>query len=477
LLATAAGRAQTPPPSVELLPPNPIPATGPIVPDVRPAVGNGTPAPATKVGTIFIIGNDFTRQHVILRQLPEGLAPGQVLQYPDLRVAERNLSRVGIFESQGELGVHPTVEVLNREGDQEYKDLLVRVQEARTTSLMFGASVNSDTSLSGSIVFNEKNFDITRFPTSFDDFLAGRAFRGAGQEFRAEAVPGVKAQRYDVAWREPYLFDSRFDNQVKLLVSTYYYSHIYDEYTESRVGSRITLEHKLGPYWSVNGGVRIEGVGVHDVVPWDPPDYTSVAGNHFLLGLSAGVAYDTTDSIYRPSEGNRLVLSYEEVTGQFTFPAVNLDYYKYWTVRERPGGSGRHVLAYHGQMRWEGSEAPVYERFFEGGFLSMRGFQFRGISPLVNGVPVGGDFMLLNRLDYLLPVLANDRILFLAFVDSGTVEPRMEIKDYRVSAGFGLRLVVPQLGPVPVALDFGFPIVKGPGDKEQVFSFALGFFH
>jgi outer membrane protein insertion porin family len=62
------------------------------------------------------------------------------------------------------------------------------------------------------------------------------------------------------------------------------------------------------------------------------------------------------------------------------------------------------------------------------------------------------------------------------FIDSGTVEPRMEIKDYRVSAGVGMRLVVPMLGPVPIALDFGFPIVKGPNDKEQVFSFWVGMF-
>jgi outer membrane protein assembly factor BamA len=32
------------------------------------------------------------------------------------------------------------------------------------------------------------------------------------------------------------------------------------------------------------------------------------------------------------------------------------------------------------------------------------------------------------------------------------------------------------LGQVPIALDFGFPIVKGPNDNDQVFSFWLGFF-
>ena len=160
-----------------------------------------------------------------------------------------------------------------------------------------------------------------------------------------------------------------------------------------------------------------------------------------------------------------------------TYPTVNVDFNKYWTVYQRADGSGRHVLAYHGQMAWSGPDAPVFERYFEGGFRSMRGFQFRGISPLVNDIRVGGDFMMLNSLEYQIPVKANDHLYFVAFVDSGTVESSMEIKNYRVSAGFGVRFVVPMLGPVPIALDFGFPIVKGPGDKEQVFSFWLGFFH
>ena len=62
-------------------------------------------------------------------------------------------------------------------------------------------------------------------------------------------------------------------------------------------------------------------------------------------------------------------------------------------------------------------------------------------------------------------------------MDSGTVERSVEIKDYRVTAGFGVRIQVPMFGPVPIALDFGFPIVKGPHDKTQVFSFWLGFFN
>jgi outer membrane protein assembly factor BamA len=291
-------------------------------------------------------------------------------------------------------------------------------------------------------------------------------------------------QRYSATWREPFLFDSPFS----LTVGGYYYDRVYDQYTESRLGTRITLARKLNQYWSASAGVRVENVGVHSVPPWDPPDYLNVEGNNFLAGFRAGVTRDTRDSYLRPTEGSILDLSFEEVTGAFTFPSFNVDFNKYWTLYQRADGSGRHVLAYHGQMSWVGPNAPVYERFFAGGFRSMRGFEFRGISPLYNGpvnqfgvnadgVPIGGDFMLLNSLEYQIPVRASDKVYFVTFVDTGTVESSMEIKDYRVSAGFGVRFVVPMMGPVPIALDFGFPIVKGPGDKEQVFSFWLGFFH
>ena len=46
----------------------------------------------------------------------------------------------------------------------------------------------------------------------------------------------------------------------------------------------------------------------------------------------------------------------------------------------------------------------------------------------------------------------------------------------RLPAGVGLRIVVPMMGPVPIALDFGFPIVRGPDDREQIFSFWVGLF-
>jgi outer membrane protein insertion porin family len=286
-------------------------------------------------------------------------------------------------------------------------------------------------------------------------------------------VPGTQLQRYSATWRDPFLFDSPYS----LTVGGYYYTRDYNEYNESRLGTRITVGRKLNQYWSVSGSVRIEDVGVHNVVSFAPEDFQSVVGDNFLAGFRAAVTRDSRDSILRPTEGNLLDVSFEEVTGDFTFPVVNVEDNQYFTIYQRADGSGRQVLALRTQAAWEGSNAPVFERFYAGGYRSMRGFEFRGVGPAINGFETGGDFMWLNSAEYQVPIKANDQIYMVAFVDSGTVEPSLEIKDYRVSAGFGVRFVVPMLGPVPIALDFGFPIVKGPNDHEQVFSFWLGFFH
>ena len=45
----------------------------------------------------------------------------------------------------------------------------------------------------------------------------------------------------------------------------------------------------------------------------------------------------------------------------------------------------KHTVSLRTQAAFAGSNTPVYERFFAGGFNSIRGFQFRGVGPNVNG--------------------------------------------------------------------------------------------
>jgi len=424
--------------------------------------------PPALVGQIFVVGNTTTRQNVILRQVP--LYPGQPLSYPAVREAERNLGRLGIFESTAE--VHPTVSVLDDGSDSPYKDILINVQETRTGSLMFGVGFNSNAGATGSIVLNERNFDLFNFPSSIDGLFSGTAFRGAGQELRLEAVPGTVLQRYTFQFREPFLFDSPYS----LTVGGYYYTRFYNEYNEQRLGSRVTLGRRLSQFWSASVTGRVENIAANNISIFAPPDLQAIEGNNFLTSARIGATRDSRDSYLRPTQGSVLDFGVEQATGTYTFPQATADFNQYFTLWQRADGSGRHVLGFHSQVGYSGPNTPAFERFYAGGFRSIRGFQFRGVGPNVNGFMVGGDFMFLNSLEYQIPVRASENLYFVSFIDSGTVERSVEIKNYRVSAGFGVRFVLPMLGPVPIALDFGFPIVKGPGDIQQVFSFWLGLF-
>ncbi|MBY0527099.1 MAG: FecR domain-containing protein [Gemmataceae bacterium] len=105
--------------------------------------------PMTGPQTI-VVGNEVTRQNVILRQAP--VYPGQILVYPDVRRGEANLSRLNIFERNAGRGIRPTIEVLDP--DNPVRDILVSVEDTRHGSLLFGMGVNSDAGLTGSIVLN-----------------------------------------------------------------------------------------------------------------------------------------------------------------------------------------------------------------------------------------------------------------------------------------------------------------------------------
>ena len=422
-----------------------------------------------KVGQVIITGNDVTNERVIRRAI--GFEPGQFLRFPEKQIGEANLARLGIFEVNPEGGVRPTINILE-DSDSIFKDVIVNVKETHTGSLMFGAGINSDAGLVGSIVLNEKNFDIFRVPTSLNDIWEGRAFRGAGQEFRVEAQPGTQLQRYTVSWRDPMIFDRPYS----LGLSGYYYDRQFDEDLESRYGGRVTVGHQFTREWSVTAALRLENVRVSNVALGAPVDYTSAQGSHLLVAPRVSVVHDTRDSFLRPSEGGVIEGSFEYVFGDYNFPVVNLQASRFFTITQHADGKSKQVLALRSQVSWAGSEAPVFERFFAGGFQSLRGFHFRGVGPTSNGFQVGGDFQLLNSIEYQVPIKANDNLYLVGFLDSGTVEKSVDIRDYRVSAGVGLRIIIPALGPVPIALDFGFPIVKARGDREELFSFYVGLF-
>jgi len=352
-----------------------------------------------------------------------------------------------------------------------------RLEETTTGRFMFSVGVNSDAGLIGSIVIDEQNFNWTRWPQSWEDIRTATAFRGGGQRFRVEAMPGTQLQRYTVNFTEPYLFDTR----ISLGLSGYYYDRMYIEWTERRIGGRAALGYQFRPDLSGTIAYNGESVAVYNPEAGKsgvvPPEIQDVLGDNVKHSFRAQLTYDTRDNAFLPTEGWLLEAGFEQTIGTFTYPRGDIDIRKYFLLRQRPDGSGRHVLSLSTRFGVSGDNTPVYDHYFAGGFSTIRGFYFRDASPLSDGVVVGGHAMLLNSAEYLFPITADDTLRGVVFCDTGTVEPSLKnwTDKYRVAAGFGVRLTIPAMGPAPIALDFAFPISKNPGDREQVFSFFIGF--
>jgi len=360
-------------------------------------------------------------------------------------------------------------------------DLDIDLAEAQTGRLMFGVGVNSDAGVVGNIALTESNFDILRPPRSPREFLEGTAWRGGGQQFRMEAVPGNVVSRYLISWTDPYFMDTDYS----LGVSGFYFNRFYPDWDEDRVGGRVSVGKQLTNQLSISGAIRLEDVKISGadttVVPTifgpvvEPKILDDAVGNTFLSTFRGSVTYDTRDAAFLPAEGYIVTASLEQAFGDYKYPRAEIDGSKYFTIFSRPDGGGRHILALNAQAGWTDTQTPIFERYYAGGFQTFRGFEFRGVAPEERGVKIGGRWQLLGGAEYMFPVTANEMVQAVAFTDIGTVEENVSLDAFRMTAGIGLRLTIPAMGPAPIALDFAFPISKQDEDDTQVFSFYVGF--
>ena len=111
----------------------------------------------------------------------------------------------------------------------------------------------------------------------------------------------------------------------------------------------------------------------------------------------------------------------------------------------------------------------------------VRGFAFRGVGPNKGGEPLGGESMANASLEYKIPLYAVAQpgtykkvevFHSKLFVDAGLLDPdawRLDPSELRASLGFSLGMSY----PIPISLNFGFPIATGTDDQRETFSFSI----
>ena len=436
-------------------------------------------------GLVRIQGNYLTKDSVVRRRVR--IQPGRPLDGHEIEVAKRRLEGSGLFTS---------ATITPQTADPktpDVRDVLVEVKEKNTGSISFGVGAGTDTGLAGNIALNQQNFDIADTPQTLDEFVSGRAFRGAGQSFGIAISPGLEVSNYSISFSDPNFLESDYGFGTSLL----YRNRIYNTFTEERIASSFSLGRSFGDMWQGSVRVSLQDVTMTDFDGSTPIEVYNDRGPSFINSVGVTFARTNLDNPMRPSRGSRFegeLAYFGALGGAYTYPLVAGSFTTWFPLSEDFFGR-KSVLKLNTSSGYIfGSSAPVSERFYLGG-RSLRGFEFRAISPLSaeeigadpptpasltptvnenglpNGQPIGGTFRFFAGAQYEVPIF-DKFISGVVFSDSGTVTDSFNLTPYRVSIGCGVRLYIPQLGQAPLAFDFAVPVVKYETDLTQTFSFT-----
>lgn len=417
-----------------------------------------------RLGRIIVKGNAKTQDKVVLREMR--VTPGQLYNSAEIQKAQDRIKATNLFTGSN---ITPIGE------EPEVRDLLVEVNEAQTARFLIGAGVTSNSGVLGNITYEQRNFDITNWPSTPSEFLTNRAFTGAGQTFRIVLEPGTELSRARVDWVEPWLLDQPYS----LGVSAYLSQRLRPDWTETRIGGRTFIGHRFSDIWSARLNVRGESVDISNI---DDPalrarEVVEAEGQHWLTSAGPEIRRDTTDSPILPSKGTITTFGWEHygaLGGEYDFDKFTLGWNGYQTLYEDLLDR-KTILGLSFDVGYIDGSSPFFERFYGGGIGSVRGFRYRGISPRsgIDDDPIGGNFSLTGSAEVSFPI-AGDILRGVVFTDVGTVESDVEIGTLRSSVGFGFRLTLPFFGQLPIALDFGFPVSKDDQDDTRLISFSLG---
>ena len=446
--------------------------------DLQFVVTEGVPV---VINRVLIEGNDYTKDKVIRREIR--LGPGDNMLADRAERSQRKLENLNYFKrvryylKETDLGKDET--------GAEYRDLVYEVEEQNTGNFMVGIGASSVDSVYVSAEISQANFDL---------FAPGKMFRGAGQKARAYAQVGPRIQTYEISWSEPHFLD----RYLELELSAYRRQRWYDDYDIIRTGGSVSLSYpvKFWSSWDPFGrlGFRFSGEFIEfddiDNGTWEYKgrevslkEEDRKYGDAFEPVIRVFWAHDTRNSNRIVTKGSRTQLYVDYA------PAGDNQYYKlgfthrsYFTTWEKY----QHVLmvAFRAEtIDGISDDVPIYNRLFLGGPKSIRGIEYRGVSPYARKLnrdgdrtnkydPWGGQTLVCANIEYTIPVFKMLRLA--AFTDIGSVSSdEFDLSDdFAWTAGIGVRLDIPMF---PVRLDFATPIEKPDHADEEVFSFTVGY--
>lgn len=394
---------------------------------------------------INISGNTKTRDKVIRREFR--VAEGDLYSVTAIKKTKQNLANLGFFEE---------ATIATSKGSSDNKlNLNAEVKEKSTGQFSIGAGYSSSDGIIGQASIQQNNF------------------LGLGLKGTLAASMGGKTQLYNMGLSDPYFLDTNWT----LGFDVYRSEREYEDYSRRVTGADIKGGYRFSDELSTFWMYKFEKKSLFDLS-------TNLQANPGLLGESSGttgslygsLTLDRTDYKLDPSRGYTGTVSaeYAGLGGNQRFSRFIGQSSVYFPLMWSTVLSLRGELGY--VMR-DGKEIPIDEKFYLGGINTLRGYETRTVSPVKNGVYIGGVKEAVFNIDYVFPIIKEAGLKGVLFFDAGnSYDAGQQIfSKMLMSYGLGFRWYSP-MGPL--RLEYGFPLNPRDGidKKGGRFEFSIGGF-
>ena len=411
------------------------------------------------VESIIIEGNTKTKSTVIIREL--ALGPGDVFDSVRMKISKLKLENTRFFED-----VSVTPQETNIPGR---RNMRISVKEARTGNLSFGAGFSS---LERATVFAELS------QGNFDLFNRRSFFQGDGQKFRLKLSLGSLSSEVSLNFEEPWFLERQLAVGFQLFRTTSEYNSAF--YTEVDTGGEVYMRKRLFGLFEGRLSYGYTIISIDNLSPNASPTLRALAGDNAVSRVGFQLLRDTRDKIINTTRGNRLefntAVAGGPLGGDHDFYSLELRGAQFFPLFEAQT-QVLSLIARGGVIENYGNstDVPYYNKFYLGGPTTLRGYEYRRVSPRDEfGEVIGGKSYAFFSAEYSLDIVSPVR--FAIFYDAGFVNSDaydFAPTNFTDNFGFGIRLFV---AGSPLSLDFGIPLTSRDKRAKEgnQFNFSFG---
>ena len=440
---------------------------------------DGTVNISIKEGTInriLISGNEKTKDYVIERNILT--EPGQI--YNENLLKE---DLVRLYATQAFKDV--TREIEPTEDPDKY-DITINIEEQRTASISVGGGIDSVTGVFGSVGISDNNF------LGRNERLSLNGIAGTGVILNDSSIKRRMNLQAELSYFKPYFYNADTSLMSKIFYRDFG-SYQVPLAIERRVGAEATVAHrmKFNKHVTSTFSLGLENI---DVSEGDGKKISSLYSKYnipiserakqleggLFLSLSPALLYDTRDNATVTRKGTMASLRFDEEIGVIDFDKTHGKLTGMVKQYIPVGKKSSLSFTAKGGGKIHGDNMPEVMAYRLGGPYTVRGFKMSGVGT--------GDAFIMGSAEFATPIPFLDRtrinflnnLRFTVWADAGKIfNPSItdQIYDrplYAVSAGVGLKLYIPGMGPL--SIDYGIPLTN-PGDngsRSGYFTFGVG---